>query len=218
MRRPLILIVTLALVASACSGDDAGDTTTSAPDETTSTAEAEEATTTAAADTTTTAAETTTTAAAMTSGGPSCIEGDWIFASEGFVEAMKAAMTGQEFEGTEIEPTDGTYTVSFAGDGTYTGVRDEWGWSIETPDGAITVMVSGEETGAWSADDTTISVSVESSDVQVSATVEADGQSLQLPNSPVPVPEAIVESTNYECDSDTLTVTTDEATFVLDRA
>jgi hypothetical protein len=160
---------------------------------------------------------TTTTAAPASTGGPSCIEGDWVFGSDGFVEAMRSAMTAQELEGMEIAATDGTYTVSFASDGTYTGLRDEWGWSIDTPDGAITVMVSGEETGVWSADDTTISVSIESSDVQVSATVEADGQTLQLPNSPVPVPEAIVESSRYECDSDTLTVTTDEFTFELDR-
>lgn len=217
MRRLLFLILTLALVATACSsGDEGGDTTTSVSDS--STTEAVEETTTTAADTTTTAAEVTTTAAPAASGGPSCIEGDWLFGTEGFVEAMRSAMTEQELEGTDISSTDGTYLISFASDGTYTGVREDWGFSIETGDGTIVVRVNGEESGTWSADDSVITVTIEASDVQVSASVEADGQTLELPNSPVQVPEAIAESTSYECDSDTLSVTTEEFTFELDRA
>lgn len=222
MRRLLTLLFALGLIVAACSpSDEAGDdsttttaataTTEAAPDETTTTAAAEETTTTAAA-------ETTTTAAPAGAGGPSCIEGDWVFGSDQFVEAMRSVMTDQELEGTDVAATDGTYTVSFASDGTYTGVREDWGFAIETPDGSVVVRVNGEESGTWSADDSTITVSMESSDIQVSASVEADGQTFEMPNSPVEPPEAIAESSSYQCDSDTLTVTTDEITFELDRA
>ena len=220
MRRLLTPILSIALVMTACSpADEAGDdsTTTSGAADTTTSAAAERTTTAAAETTTTTAAETTTTAPAAT-GGPSCVEGDWVFGPEGFVEAMRSVMTEEGMEGSEVAATDGTYTISFASDGTYTGVREDWGFSLATPDGTVVVSVSGEESGVWSADDSTITVTIESSDAQVSARVEADGQTFELPNSPVPVPEAIAESSSYECDSDTLTVTTDEATFQLDRA
>ena len=54
--------------------------------------------------------------------------------------------------------------------------------------------------------------------MSVSATIEADGQSFELPTSPVEVPEAIAEASTYQCDASTLTVNTDEFTFTLDRA
>ncbi|MGD2042878.1 MAG: hypothetical protein PVJ28_04450 [Acidimicrobiia bacterium] len=223
MRRLLTLLMSVGLIVAACSSADEGadeSTTTAAHGSETTEAASDETTTTEAEDepTTTAAAETTTTAAPASAGGPSCIEGDWLFGTEGFVEAMRSAMTAQDLEGTDIASTDGTYTISFASDGTYTGVREDWGWSVATPDGTIVIAVSGEETGMWSADDSTITVTIEASDVQVSASVEADGQTFELPNSPVEVPEAIAESSSYQCDSDTLTVTTGEFTFQLDRA
>lgn len=223
MRRLLTLLLSVGLIVAGCSsGDEGGDesTTTSsaAATETTDASREETTTTEAEVETTTTADATTTTEAPASVGGPSCIEGDWVFGSEGFVEAMRSAMTAQELEGSDVEATDGTYTISFASDGTYTGVRDEWGFSVVTPDGNVVIRVSGEESGVWSADDSTITVTIESSDVQVSASVEADGQTFELPSSPVQVPEAIAESSSYQCDSDTLTVTTDEFTFELDRA
>lgn len=223
MRRLFTLILSVALIATACSSDDgAGETTTTASAETESTEASPEETTTTAAEeaTTTTAAEATTTtgAAPASPGGSSCVEGDWVFGAEGFVEAMRSVMTDQDLEGAEVEATDGTYTISFAPDGTYTGVRDDWGFSVVTPDGTVVVMVNGDETGTWSADDSALTVAIEASDVQVSAQVVADGQTIDLPNSPVPVPEAIAESSSYDCDSDTLTVTTEEVTFELDRA
>jgi hypothetical protein len=221
MRRHLTLLLSVVLVVAACSpADEAGDESTSTTAGAETTEAAPETTTTEAVEepTTTVAAETTTTAAPAAAGGPSCIEGDWVFGSEAFVEAMRSVMSEQELEGSDVAATDGTYTISFAADGTYTGVREDWGFSIVTPDGTVVVTISGEESGAWSADDSTITVSIESSEAQVSARVEADGQTFELPNSPVQVPEAIAESSSYQCDSDTLTLTNDEATFQLDRA
>lgn len=222
MRKLLALLLSVGLVVAACSpGDEAADesTTTSAATETTEAGPEETTTTETDVETTTTAAvETTTTAAPAAAGGPSCIEGDWLFGNEGFVEAMRAVMTEQEVGSSEIAATDGTYTISFASDGTYTGVREDWGFMVGTEEGTVVIRINGEETGTWSADDSTITVALESSNAQVSATVESEGQTFELPNSPVEVPEAIAESSPYQCDADTLTVTTDEITFELDRA
>jgi hypothetical protein len=131
---------------------------------------------------------------------------------------MESAMNDADMAGASVEPTDGTYTVTFEPNGTYTGVRDEWGFAVDSPDGSVVIQMDGTETGSWSADGSTMTLQIDGSDVQVSARVEADGQSFELPNSPVQVPEAIAESSPYECDSDTLTVNTGEFTFVLDRA
>lgn len=221
MRRLLILLLSVGLIVAACSsGDEGGDesTSTSAATETTEASPEETTTSEAEEETTTTAEPTTTTEAPASAGGPSCVEGDWVFDSEAFVEVMRSFMTESEVADGEVEATDGTYTISLAPDGTYTGVREDWGFSIASADGTVVIRVNGEESGTWSADDSTITVSIEASDAQVSASVESDGQTFELPSSPVEIPEAIAESSSYQCDADTLTVTTDEATFVLDRA
>lgn len=222
MRRLLTLLLSVGLILAACSSsDEAGDESTTTSSETTETTEASPDVTTTSEpeeETTTSAEPTTTTEAPASSGGPSCIEGDWVFDSQAFVEVMRSFMTESEVAEGEVEATDGTYTISFASDGTYTGVREDWGFAVGSADGTVVIRVNGEESGTWSADDSTITVSLESSDVQVSASVESDGQTFELPNSPVEVPEAIAESSSYQCDSDTLTVTTDEVTFVMDRA
>jgi hypothetical protein len=208
------------LFLAACSpGDDAGETTTSVASEV-STSESGSADTTEPvpeATTTTMADEATTTTAAST-GGASCVEGSWLFGPETFVAAMESAMTDADLAGAQVEPTDGTYTVTFEANGTFTGVRDEWGFAVDSPDGKIIIQMDGTETGSWSADGSTITVQMDASDIQVSARVEAGGQSFDLPNSPVQVPEAIAESSPYQCDSDTLSINTGEFTFVLDRS
>jgi hypothetical protein len=208
------------LLLTACSsGDGSDDTTTSVAAEVTTTESGLTDTTEPPAETTTTATEdddTTTTAGST--GGASCVEGSWLFGGETFVAAMESAMNDADMAGASVEPTDGTYTVTFEPNGTYTGVRDEWGFAVDSPDGSVVIQMDGTETGSWSADGSTMTLQIDGSDVQVSARVEADGQSFELPNSPVQVPEAIAESSPYECDSDTLTVNTGEFTFVLDRA
>jgi hypothetical protein len=208
------------LLLTACSsGDGSDDTTTSVAAEVTTTESGLTDTTEPPAETTTTATEdddTTTTAGST--GGASCVEGSWLFGGETFVAAMESAMNDADMAGASVEPTDGTYTVTFEPNGTYTGVRDEWGFAVDSPDGSVVIQMDGTETGSWSADGSTMTLQIDGSDVQVSARVEADGQSFELPNSPVQVPEAIAESSPYECDSDTLAVNTGEFTFVLDRA
>ncbi|MFZ0013352.1 MAG: hypothetical protein WAL25_04470 [Acidimicrobiia bacterium] len=220
MRKLALFSVFVGLLLAACSpGDAAGDTTTSlAAEVTTSESGSTDTTEPPPEATTTTMADEETTTTAAATGGASCVEGSWVFGAETFLAAMESAMTDADMAGAEVEPTDGTYTVTFEPDGTFTGVRDEWGFAVDSPDGRIVIEMDGTETGTWSADGSTMTVQMDVSDVQVSARVEADGQSFELPTSPVQVPEAIAESSPYQCDSDTLSVNTGEFMFVLDRA
>lgn len=173
--------------------------------------------TTDAPDQTSTTAAATTTAPGAT-GGSSCIEGQWIFASDTFVEVMNSMMSETEMADAEVLPTDGTYLVTLDSDGTFTGERENWGFSVVSSEGTFVISIDGTETGTWSADDSTLTVSVASSDVEVTARAEVDGQTINLPNSPVAVPETIAQASAYECSSSTLTVTTDDIAFALDRA
>lgn len=127
-------------------------------------------------------------------------------------------MTETEMAGAEVTATDGTYLVTFNSDGSFEAVRDGWGFSVSASEGTFIISIDGEEEGTWSADESTITVSITGGDVNVSARVEADGQTIELPNSPVEVPDTIAEASSYQCDSDTLSVTTEEITFVLERA
>ena len=214
MRRLTTLLLALGLVLAACSpgGDEGTDSTTTTSGEVTSTTGAQ------AVDTTTTVAAETTTTEAPSSQGSSCVEGSWLLTADGFVEIMQGLLSESELGDTEITPADGTYVVTFDSGGTFTGVRDDWGFSVATDEGTFHIRINGMEDGTWSADDTTITVQVTSSDVVVSAQAEVDGQVLDIPNSPVDVPEAIAESSNYTCDGDTLTVTTQDISFNLERA
>lgn len=205
------------LVLAACgSSDDAGGDSTTTTHTPETTVEESPDTTDAPEQTTTTEAVTTTAPAAA--GGSSCIEGQWNFGSDTFVEVMNSMISDTEMGDAEVLPTDGTYLVTFEPDGTFTGERDDWGFSVVSSEGTFVVSIDGSETGTWSADASTVTVSVASSDVVVTARAEVDGQTITLPNSPVAVPETIAQASAYDCTSDTLTVTTDEFAFVLDRA
>lgn len=219
MRRLLTAFFAFSLIISACTSSGTDETTTTADsvEETTTTADTSD-TTMAETTTTTAAAETTTTVEATGSGGPSCLEGQWLFGSESFLAAMQSAMTEADMDGAEIVPNDGVYTVTFNSDGTFTGVREDWGFTVSTSDGDFVITMDGEEEGTWSADADTITVSISSTNVQVTAQVEVDGETFVLPETPVDVPDAIAEESSYSCDSNTLTVTTSDITFVLERA
>jgi hypothetical protein len=70
----------------------------------------------------------------------------------------------------------------------------------------------------WTAIEDTITVGITSSDLNVSVSVEADGQVFTLTDSPVDVPDVITDASQYTCDGDVLTVTSDGVPFVLTRA
>ena len=217
MRRAPIPLFALALVAAGCTGGSEGTTTTG--DETTSTTASADTTTTVADTTTTTApATTTTTGGASDGGGPDCLIGTWVLDNDAFVGALLDEFEASGMDAESLEPNDGTYTVELSPDGTFTGTRDDWGFAVTMTEGTFNVTVDGTETGTWSANEDTMSVSSTDSDMTVSATIEAGGQVQELPDSPVNVPEAIETESDYTCDEDTLEVTSEGVTTVMTRA
>jgi hypothetical protein len=216
MRKLPTLTVALALVIGACSPGGEEDSNTSAPEETGSTAASTETTTTEVM--TTTTAPTTTTTEPSSSAGADCVAGTWLLDIQSFISLMQEAFTSEGFGADSITANEGTYLVTFAPDGTFNAERDEWGFTVVTGEGTFTMSISGTETGTWSADDTTISVTVDSSDVNVSSTAEVDGQVIEIPSSPVDVPDAVAEASAYTCDGDVLTVTTEDVAITLNRA
>jgi hypothetical protein len=215
MRRLPTLTIALALLVSACSPGGEEDTGTSAPEETSSTVAGTEATTTEAP--TTTEVPTTTTTEPPSSAGADCVAGTWLLDIQSFISLMEEAFTSEGFGADSITANEGTYLVTLAPDGTFSAERDEWGFSVATGDGTFTMSISGTETGTWSADDTTITVTIDSTDVNVSTTAEVDGQVIELPDSPVDVPDAVAEDSAYTCDGDVLTVTTEDVAITLNR-
>lgn len=217
MRRLSIFFVLL-LVAAACNGD-AGETTTTVDEITTSTEAVETTTTTAAADTTTTApSETTTTAASSGAGGPDCLVGTWELDNESFVEAIRTAFDQPGMNLESVEPAGGTYTVELGADGEFSGTRDEWGFVIAMAEGTLDILINGTESGTWSADDSTLTVNSTGADVDVSMTMEVDGVTTELPSSSADVPGAMQTASSYSCEGDTLSVTSEGVTTVMNRA
>jgi hypothetical protein len=214
MRRLFTLTLPVALLVSACGGEAEDTTTTTMDSATTTTTEAPP----------TTVVETTTTVAVATTlessrdGGPACLEGTWILDNDAFVEALVAAFAESGVEAESLEPNDGVYTIELDADGTFTGTREDWGFSVVIPEGTFNITINGTEMGTWSADDDTMTVTQTGSDVSVSATVEADGQQFELPEAPVPIPEAMQTDSSYVCDGDTLRITTEDVTTVMRRS
>ena len=212
MRSLIISLVVLA-VAAACGSSSDESTTTTSPGSTTTAAA-----TTGADESTTTAADTTTTTETLTAaGGPSCVVGSWVVDSDAFLESLRQVFA-DEAAGGEITEINGTYTIEIAGDGTTSGEREEWGFTVLTAEGTVVISMDGTETGTWSATDDSITVETTTSDMNVSVTVEADGQVFTLTDSPVAIPDVITSASQYSCDGDSLSVTSEGVTFVLIRA
>lgn len=217
MRRPVIAPLVLALVLAACGGD-AGETTTTTAAETTTTT-AVETTTTTEATTTTTAAETTTTTTVAASGGSECLVGDWELDSEAFFEQVNE-LFGEE--GFELRSGGGSYVVTLAGDGAYTGVRDEWAIEAGTADGTVRTILDGSDEGTWTADEETLTIDQTSIDISLRGVlIGPDGGEIDLPTPPVDITEDVevfAGSVPYECTDDTLTITSAEGvTSTFDR-
>ena len=205
MRRLLPLLVLS--VAAAC---NAGDTTTSLSEGVT-TSEGATSTTGSIASTTTSTAATTTQPPPQ---GADCVVGSWLLDNDAFVENL-----GEIFgeEGGEVRPLDGTYSVEIAAGGEMSASRVDWGFEVTTAEGTITLRINGDETGSWSADDSTLTVSLTGEGVTFEATIEADGEVLEVDPSLFPVPETIASDTAYTCEGDVLNITSDGVTSTFDR-
>lgn len=207
-----VIVIALGLAAVACNGEgaDGTSTTTAGP-----------GTTAEAAETTTAAAETTTTTApAAAGGGSGCLVGTWVLDSEAFVAEMAEIFAGAGMPDADIAPLEGDFTVEFSEDGTLRAVREQWGFEIGAVDSTFRIEVNGEETGTWSADDTTLSVSTDVSDLIANSSIIVDGQELPMPpglEAPG-IPETIASESDYSCDGDVLTISSEGVTSTFNRA
>jgi hypothetical protein len=211
--KALMLALAFVMAAAGCSSSEDTTTTTSASGDTTGA----ETTTTGAESTTTTAAESTTTTAVEAAGGPDCLVGTWALDSEQFLNSMRDIFL-EETEISEVSEIGGSYTIVMSSDGTLSGERDEWGFSLVSSEGTVNISMSGSETGTWSATDDQITIQMTGSDVQVSVSVVANGQEISIGNSPVDIPDAIANNAAYSCEGDVLTVESEDFTTVLNRA
>lgn len=218
MRRLLLLAMTLSLLAAACA-DSSADTTATTGEETTTTV-ADTTTSTDADPTTTTEADTTTTSGEAAEGADDCLVGTWVLDTEAFVGNLSTFFQDAGIPDAEISALDGDYTVEMSADGSFTGTRESWGFVFETEQGNFTIELNGTETGTWSADGSTLSVENQSSDIDISTTVETGGQEVELPQSqfPVETPEGIASSNDYECSGDVLTLTNSGIESTLNRS
>lgn len=215
------LALALLLIVTACGGEDAATTTEAAPttgDASTETTVAAPTTTTAAP--TTTMAETTTTAPASPVGAD-CVAGSWELDSAAFIASLEEAFAAETGDvPAEITFAGGSYIVDLGADGSMAAVRDAWQFRFETSEGAIVNTIDGTDSGTWSVEGDTMTVTSTNSTTTVSIQAEVDGELIDLPIGSAP--QAIDQdefsgSGSFDCSDDTLTVTLDGFTSVFDR-
>ena len=218
MRRLMFLVYVVGLIADACNGGAGDTTTTTADDATTSTTA--EMTTTVPETTTSSAAEPTTTAAAA-SGGSDCLVGTWMLDNDAFMENLGSIFADAGMPDADVAALGGTFTVELGADGSLNATRDQWGFDMDTGEGAVIIEIDGTETGTWSADESTLTVSTDTSDLEISVSVEVDGEMVEMPSEFQPefdVPQGIATDSAYTCSDDVLTLTNEGVESVLNRA
>lgn len=219
MRRLLILVSVVGLIAAACNGGAGDTTTTTTTDDATSTT-ATDTTTSVPASTTSSAGEPTTTAPAA-SGGSDCLVGTWVLDNDAFMENLGSIFTDAGMPDAEVSALGGTFTVELGADGSLNATREEWGFDVDSGEGAVIIEINGTETGTWSADGTTLTVSTDTSDLEVDFSVEVDGEMVEMPSEFQPefdVPQGIATDSTFTCSGDVLTLTNEGVESVLNRA
>lgn len=221
MHRLLVLTVLLGFVIGACaSSNEAGDSpTTSTTGEPSSPSVTAAVTSTTERPTATTEPQTTTTAAKQT-GGDECLVGNWTLDSNAFVENFDAIMAEAGISDAEVTALDGSFTVGMRADGTYSAVRDAWGFRMAMADGTVIIEIDGEETGTWSTEASRLLVDPQESDLTVSPSMEVNGEAVPLPGGTIPVttPPGIATDSEFECSGDVLTLTNSGVVSVLNRS
>lgn len=216
MHKRLVYFLFVGVIVAGC-----GDVSTE-DSSTTSTVPAGTSTSMAADTTTTAAAEgTTTTEVAAATGGPSCLVGAWTLDNATFVGNFESIFADAGMPGAEVTGLDGTFVVIFDSDGSLTATRDGWGFDIDTGEGVLVLEIDGAETGTWSADDSTITVDTDTSDLEISTSVEIDGELVEMPAEFQPdfdVPAGVATDSGYMCSGDLLTLTNDGVESILRRS
>lgn len=216
MRKTLIYVLVLGVAAAGCGDVSTEDPTTTSVAPATTTSQPAEPTTTETAE-----EETTTTAASATGGGPDCLMGTWTLDNETFVENFDAIFADAGMPEAEVTALDGTFIVVLDDDGTLTATRDGWGFDIDTGEGAFVLEIDGAETGTWSADDSTLTVDTDTSDLEISVSVEVDGELVEMPSEFQPdfdVPAGVASNSDYTCSAEVLTLTNEGVSSILHRS
>ena len=204
-------LLALLLVLAACGGEAESTTTTATEIEATTTAP----TTTTTAPTTT-VAETTTTVAV--SGGADCVVGTWEFDSQAFVDGLLEQF-GDDAPG-EVSFGGGSYLIELGEDGTMSAVRDNWQFRFETAEGAIVNTIDGTDSGTYTVEGDMMTVTTTESNASVTVQAEVDGELVDLPFGGAQTidQDTFTGTGQYECNDDTLSVTFEGVTTVLERA
>lgn len=220
MKSRLSLLFVVCLVVAACNGDSS-DTTTTLDSEETATSPAAETSTTGSEGTTTTSAgtaETTTTAGA--SGGDDCLVGSWVLDDQAFFDQVFASVDEEAAGFGEVTSVSGAFTTTFDSDGSLEAVREDWGFSVATEDGTFNIVINGTQTGTWETDGSSLLLTLDEGDAfDVEASVVVDGEEIALPSAPMDVPsEALASSSEFSCNGDELSVTSEGVTSEFDRS
>ena len=202
MRWWLVSGVSAVLLVSACSGG---------ADPTTTTAGVAPTSPPTTAPPTTTEPTTTTTAAAA--GGAECLVGVWELDSQTFVDSIFEVFGADmpEVVGS-FEYVSGTYIVELAADGSFSNTREEWSFEVATSEGALRTTIDGVDSGRYSVEGNTISITDVEQTTVVSLQIEVGGEFVDLPfAAPVEIDtDILLGSAMFVCDGDQLTVTAEE--------
>lgn len=195
MRSTAVLVLILALLAAGCSGDDgSAESTPTSPPSTT-------------AESTTTTAESTTTAAVAGRDGAECLIGEWELDSQLFFDSLFETFSGElGMEEAAFEHVSGTYRVTMAGDGAYTGTRDEWTFRFMIPEGGFQTIIDGTDTGSYAVAGDQLTISDIVSDSDVTFLAEADGELFEVPSGPGVPSDALGGEGTFACSGDSLTI------------
>ena len=166
-------------------------------------------------------ADSTTTTEAVAAGG--CLVGTWELDSAAFIEQIFSAGAGEtgfeELGEVEITHGGGAFIVTMNEDGTYVGDRDNWQIRLSADEGTFVNTLDGEEAGTWSVDGDQLTVTSESSTIQVSFAAEVDGvlQDLPFGGTQTVASRELGGTGPFTCDDNTLEVTFEGSTSTFAR-
>jgi hypothetical protein len=211
MKRSFLVLTALSLVIASCGGSTESTTTTEAIETTTTVA--------ASSSSSTPDATTSTSGPEAAGGGDSCLYGDWVLDNQVFIDEVFNSFGGDENGFGDVSPAGGTNTISFDADGTLSTAQEDWGFLIERIEGSFKILISDMRTGTWATNGDVLSISLnDGQPPEITALLVVDGQEVALPEAPFDVPaEALSASSQYSCDSDSLSVSNDDFSSSFNR-
>ena len=129
------------------------------------------------------------------------------------MENLSAAFAAEaDLQDVTVEFAGGSYTVTLAESGEYTGVREDWAFQVVSPDGTFRLTIDGMDVGTWSAEGTMLTISDVESTASITAQAVVGGEVIDLPAGTAPTirGDAVAEASSYECTDSRLTVSVEE--------